>query len=544
VVDRNAVYKNQGPLLLMRRHALAARSLLLTLALGAAAQADVQPAAAPTDDAFDVLEIRVLGNSTLADRDIETAVYPFLGEHKTIANVEEARDALVEAYRKAGLGTVLVDIPEQTIEDGIVRLQVTEGRVEKVRIAGARYYSERKILSSLPSIKAGTVPKLPELQQELTDLANQARDRQVVPVLKPGSTPGTVEVDLSVQDRLPLHASVEFDNRYTADTTPLRMIASVSYENLFQRAETISLMYQTSPENTSQVKLGVLSYAGHTPWKGVSWSGYAIRSDSNVAAVGTLAVIGNGSIYGLRLNRDLSSSPTGTASLTFGADYKNFGENIRLSNDSLRTPIRYLMWTVQVSDVERTEHYDAQASLSAQFGIRGLLNDEHQFEYKRANAHAGFSYLRASAQAFWHLPHGWSFGGRLNAQYSEQPLVNNEQFVFGGADTVRGYLEAEELADSGVAGGLELRAPTWARGAFHGNLFFFTDHGIGMTQLPLPGQPARVSLDSIGGGLKFGLGADLDASLDWAMARHKGSKDSRTPVSTDPRFDFLVKYSF
>jgi hemolysin activation/secretion protein len=528
----------------MRRSVFAALLAVFVLALETARADEGPSVAAPADDTFDVWEFRVLGNSTLPDREIEAAVYPFLGEHKTLATVEQARDALVDVYRKAGLGTVLVDIPEQTIDDGIVRLQVTEGRIEKVRIAGARYYSERKILAQLPSLTPGSVPKLPQLQQQLTDLANEARDRQITPVLKPGSTPGTVEVDLAVQDRLPVHASVEIDNRYTADTSPLRLVASVSYENLFQRAETISFMAQTSPQNTSEVKLGVLSYAGHTPWKGVTWSGYAIRSDSNVAAVGTLAVIGNGDIIGLRLNRDLGATEHGTSSFSFGTDYKHFGENIRLASSNLRTPISYLMWTAQWSGAQRTESFDAQGTLSAQFGIRGLLNDEHQFEYKRANAHAGFSYLRGSAQAFWHLPKGWSVGGRLNAQYSEQPLINNEQFVFGGADTVRGYLEAEELADAGIAGGIELRAPVWTHGLVHSNVFFFTDHGVGITQLALPGQPSRVYLDSLGGGLKFGLGSDFDASIDAALARHKGSKDSRTPVSTDPRVDFLVKYSF
>lgn len=523
----------------MRRYLFAAPMVLFALAMAVPAVADDAPTAA--EDHFDVWEFRVLGNTTLPEREIERAVYPFLGEQRSLATVEEARDALVEAYRKAGLGTVLVDIPEQTIDDGIVRLQVTEGRVEKVRIAGARYFSERKILEKLPSIQPGSVPKLPALQQELTQLANEAHDRQVTPVLKPGSTPGTVEVDLAVQDHLPVHGSVEVDNRYTADTKPLRVIASVSYENLFQAGETLSLMAQTSPQDTSQVKLGVLSYAGHLPWAGLNWSGYAIRSDSNVAAVGTLAVIGNGTIVGLRLNRDLYAGDNGSASFAFGPDFKRFGENIELAASNLRTPIRYLMWTAQVSGVERTEHLDAQATLSAQFAVRGLVNDEAQFEYKRANAHAGFTYLRANGQAFWHLPYGWSFGGRLAAQYSEQPLINNEQFVFGGADTVRGYLEAEQLADAGIAGGVELRTPVRSAGSWHTNAYFFTDHGIGITQLALPGQPQHVYLDSLGGGLKFGFGNELDASVDWALPRHHGT---RTAVSNDPRVDFLVKYSF
>jgi hemolysin activation/secretion protein len=130
------------------------------------------------------------------------------------------------------------------------------------------------------------------------------------------------------------------------------------------------------------------------------------------------------------------------------------------------------------------------------------------------------------------------------AQYSEQPIINNEQFVFGGADTVRGYLEAEELADAGIAGGVELRAPQWVAGRLHGNMYFFTDHGIGITQMPLAGQPSHVYLDSLGGGLHFGMSDSLDASVDWALARHKGSAESRTPVRNDPRVDFLVKYSF
>jgi hemolysin activation/secretion protein len=436
---------------------------------------------------------------------------------------------------------VLVDIPEQTVDDGIVRLQVTEGRVEKLRIAGARYYSERKILAQLPSVKPGAVPNLPQLQQELTKLANDARDRQITPVLKPGSTPGTVEVDLAVHDVLPFHGSVQVDNRYTADTSPLRVMARASYDNLFQAGESLSLLAQTSPQNTSEVKLGVVSYAGHLPWEHSNWTGYFIRSDSNVAAVGTLAVIGNGSIAGLRFNRELYSSDNGTFGLAIGPDYKNFGENIKLSSALLRTPIRYLMWTVQATGAMHNDVWEAQGALGLQFGIRGLLNDEAQFAYKRANAHAGFSYLRGYGQAFRQLGRGWSLGGRFSLQYSEQPLINNEQFVFGGADTVRGYLEAEALADAGLTAGLELRTPALVRGAYRVNAFFFTDHGIGITQLPLPGQPARVHLDSIGGGLKFAVGNELDAAIDWALAR---TRTPRTIISNDPRVDFLVRYSF
>ena len=60
---------------------------------------------------------------------IERAVYPFMGEQRSVEDVESARLALEAAYRNAGYGTVVVDTPEQRINEGVVTLQVIEGRL-------------------------------------------------------------------------------------------------------------------------------------------------------------------------------------------------------------------------------------------------------------------------------------------------------------------------------------------------------------------------------------------------------------------------------
>jgi len=84
------------------------------------------PDASPSDDRrFDVLEYRVLGNKSLDVATVERAVYAHLGPGLGIADVEAARTSVEQAYRTAGFGTVYVDIPEQDIERGIVRLKVT-----------------------------------------------------------------------------------------------------------------------------------------------------------------------------------------------------------------------------------------------------------------------------------------------------------------------------------------------------------------------------------------------------------------------------------
>src|SRR5262245_8674753 len=71
---------------------------------------------------FDIFEYQISGNTVLPTLAIEKAVYPFLGPGKSIDDVQKAREALEKAYQSAGYLTVFVDIPEQTVEGGIVRL--------------------------------------------------------------------------------------------------------------------------------------------------------------------------------------------------------------------------------------------------------------------------------------------------------------------------------------------------------------------------------------------------------------------------------------
>ena len=124
------------------------------------------------------MEIRVLGNSKLPALAVETAVYPYVGPGKTIEDVEAARQALEASYRLAGYSTVYVDIPEQTVDDGIVRLKVTEGRLARVRIEGAKYFSARRIRAALPGATAGEVPNIPELQRDLASAQHRDRGSQ------------------------------------------------------------------------------------------------------------------------------------------------------------------------------------------------------------------------------------------------------------------------------------------------------------------------------------------------------------------------------
>ena len=507
------------------------------------------PAAAAQEAHFDVHEYRVLGNTVLSNREIETVLYPLLGDHKTLSDVEVARVALEKAYHDRGFATVFVDIPEQEVADKIVRLKVTEGRLHEVHIAGARYFSERKILAAVPEAAKDAVPNVQELQKQLSAVNVTTADRSVVPILKAGPLPGTVDLALNVDDHLPLHGGLEVNNQYTPGTKPLRATASLSFANLFNELDNLSLQYQSSPQDFAQVKVLAANYAWGALENGLHPSLYFIDSNSNVPAVSTLGVLGKGQIIGSKLSFPLTDAPGMPLSLTFGIDYKHFLESIALASQTAQlppgqtanTPISYVNLSFAFGGNWSSDSLMGALSAAADFGPRGAPNNSGTFANKRFKGDGNYFYVKVDGSLNFHLPKGVQLILRGDGQFAVEPLITNEEFSITGANAVRGYLEAESLTDSGLVGSVQLQSPIWQIKTFPvGDVFVFYDTGHAHVIDALPGEPVSLVLHSWGAGLNLVPGKWVTGSLTWADPLSVGPYTRRG----DSRLLFVVRSVF
>jgi hemolysin activation/secretion protein len=491
---------------------------------------------------FDIMEYRVEGNTVLPVGKIEQAVYPFLGEAKNIDDVEQARAELEKSFHDAGYLTVLVNIPEQNVEVGLVRLEVVEGKVEKLRVVGSHYYSLGTIKNRVPEFAEGNVPNFTEVQKQITAI-NGTPDRRVAPVLRPGKTPGKVEVDLKVQDTLPFHGGIELNNRYSANTTHTRLSGSMRYDNLWQRDHSLGISFQVTPENTDETK--VLSATYLIPTGGDYWALYGVVSKSDVSAVGDVSVIGNGNILGLRYIHPLPALKTYSHSLTLGVDYKDFQEStVLLGADGFATPIAYTPFNIGYDATLQGDSSTTQMNFGVTFSVRNLGNDEREFADKRFLATPDFAYVRADLKHTQQLYKGWQLFANVSSQLASQPLISSEQFAIGGMDSVRGYLESAALGDHGINGTLELRTPPLAKylsdqiADLHALAFY--DTGYVKIIEPLPSQTEAFSLASVGMGLHLKGWHGLFGELEYARAlRSVGSVEEG-----DSRLNFRVGYDW
>jgi len=536
---------------------------LLLLGGRAHAQASGPAADAPR---FDIFEFEIEGNTVLPVEVIERAVLPFLGPQRQMLDVEAARAELDKAYQAAGFLTVFVDVPEQRIDGGLVRLKVVEGRVERLSVTGARYFSQGQIRATVTELADGQVPNFNTVQRQLAQL-NRSDDRRVQPVLRPGRLPGTVEAELQVNDKLPLSGSIELHNGHAEGTETTRLSANLRYDNLFQRGHGLSLTGITAPSNPAQSKVLVLNYSVQLQ-EGATLTAYAVASDSAVESLGGTTVLGNGTTLGLRYGRPLQGPENSYHNLTLGADYKNLKERVSFGDGSISTPLRYLPMQLAYSGGwSGSETSQTQLGATVTFGLRRLLartvddcpradgsyGPADQFACKRKGADGGFTTLRLDLRRSERVSLGMQALGtiavRLTGQIANQALTSAEQFSVGGADTARGYLEGAAAGDYGVLGSLELRSPNFASRWFAApeggvalindlTLLGFMDVARTYVFDPDVGQAAHVSLLSAGVGLRLAGRHGLSLSLDAAQTLKRLSVQGGRPARLHARLAY------
>ena len=465
-----------------------------------------------------IQEYRVVGTHKLSELEVEEAVYPYLGPGRTTEDVEHARAALEKAYQDKGYQTVSVQIPPQQVRNGVVILQVIEGKVGRLRIRGSRYFSLSEIKKRAPSMAEGIVPNFNDVTRDIVAL-NQLPDLRVTPTLRAGVEPGTLDIDLTVKDTLPLHGSLELNDRNSPNTTALRINGAISYNNFWQLGHSAGFSFQIAPERLSDAEVFSGYYLARFPeveWLSLLFQG--TKQNSDVSTLGSIAVAGRGSTFGARAIVNLPPGKDFYESISTGLDWKHFEQRVGLSTGSITSPITYYPVSTVYTATWLPKGSETDLDAGITFGIRGLGSKDNQFDNSRFKASGNFIYFRGDLSHTHDLPGGAQIYAKVQGQVADQPLVNTEQIGGGGLGTVRGYYEAEELGDNGIFGTIELRSPSllgWmANKEDEWRLYAFLDAGTLTIRDPLPQQNDVFNLASWGVGSRIQLYQHWNGSLD------------------------------
>lgn len=506
----------------------------------------VRPAAS-----LDIEEYVVDGNSALPTADVEQTVYPFLGPAQAPGAIDDAREALQKLYRDHGFQAVQVTTVDRTPDaDGVIHFRVSEVRIGRVRVVGAKFFLPSEVRKEMPSIREGEQFNTKVLNRELA-IANSVPGREVTPVPKPSRTPGVLNLDLVVHDELPVHASVDINNAHARFSTPLRVTGTVSYDNLFQRGHSLSISYITAPQNPDDSKVLILGYRAPfigTPY-GIRIS--AVKSNSAVASVAATNIISNGTDVGVRGTADLPATDSYSHSVEAGVDFKDYRSDTATAGTPVSAvPVTYFPFTASYTGIIHTAKDLDVISLALSLTPPRVGSNHTVIDNNRLYARGQQLYFRGGVDATRTLPADFKLHARATAQVSNEPLISNEQLPLGGASSVRGYYEVESPVDNGYNVSLEAISPSFPDLLAHWldardqvqevRVLGFFDQGGGYNRAPLPGISYRSVLASAGLSADARLFNHVDASLTWATPLITDGANPRVTVAGSHEILFRV----
>ena len=357
-------------------------------------------------------------------------------------DIQELVDRINELYLDKGFVTARAYLPEQTIENDIIKVSLFEGKVGKVDISGNRWTRSSHIRKRL-GMNEGETFNIQKLEENML-IYNRYNDNiEIKGNLVAGEEVGTTDVKIETKEKAPYHLIAVADNagRKTIGKNRSGLIAS--HDSLFGYRDKLSVgAYANRYSMTPFVdyNIPVNKYDGRI---GISFShneaqiGHGDYKDFNIESRSQ-----NYSLYYTHpIIRELRRELNSTTSFTYKRAVSSF-DGFDLYKDKipeLKTGLGYRQ------DTERGIWYLTQNVSYAAPWFQNRI-DYWKFEGSILRLHD-----------FGHRILG-QFRG--NYQYIPQDVIPvADQMSAGGFGTVRGYSQGLLTAKSGYQLGAEIYFP-------------------------------------------------------------------------------------
>jgi hemolysin activation/secretion protein len=481
---------------------------------------------------FDINRYQVEGNTLLDKAKVEKLLVPYTGKGKDFGTVQEAIEALEKAYHSHGYSMVVVALPEQEMEKGVVRLKVIESIIGKISVEGNRYFDKTNILRSLPGLRQRETPDIGAVSRSLK-LANESPAKKINLQMLSGDKENEVDAHIDVKDERPWKVGISGDNTGTTDTGPTRLGILLEHANVFNRDHLLTLQYITSPEKIDKVSIYSVGY--RVPLYSLGASVDFIGAYSNVnqgtinAGSSNMDVSGKGTILGLHYNQNLTRMGIYEHKAILGVDYRAYENNVNFLGNPVGTNVTVHPVSLTYAGTVTTEKLNAGFYLTDIQNLPGSWGDGRDGEDNFLGAPRGYNMIRYGANATYTIGVDWQMRALINGQFTGDQLVTGEQYGIGGATTVRGFPERATSGEQGYSGSVEIYTPDLSKlvriSAFQTRLLVFYDRGEVSSK-----NQSSTEIASVGPGIRITDGKRFSLSADLGIVVDPGAEN--TPTET------------
>lgn len=407
--------------------------------------------------AIPIKKIEVIGSTVFDATKLEPITKPLEGKSVTEEQLTAAANAITQLYTRNGYVTSQALYTPQSVVDGIAKIQVLEGKVEKIEIIGVNALNPDYVRSRT-ELGIGTALNTNNLEDQLRLLRADPNFKSFDANLKAGSKAGLSILTITVVEANQFAGSVSFDNFSAPAVGSERMGVGLNYRNLFGLGDVFTANYsRTTTGGSNQYDFGFSIPVN--PMNGAvslrfAPSNYRITQEPFDA----FNIRGNSEVYAATYRQPLIRSLREEFALSLGYEYQR-GQTF-LFND-LAVPFGIgpeSDGTSRTSVFKFGQDYTSRDtegawSLRSQFSLgTGLFGET----FVTDPSAAFFSWL-GQIQRVQVLGTDTILIGSLDTQLSADPLLPSQQFVIGGGQSLRGFRQNARSGDNGIRLSLESR---------------------------------------------------------------------------------------
>lgn len=462
-----------------------------------------------------VTRFEVTGSTIFGAAEFEKITAPYTNRPITFAELMEAQAEITRLYTDQGYTTSGAVIPPQTLENGVVKVQIVEGEVEAIQVTGTRRLNPNYVRSRLA---IGTQKPLnsKKLLEALQLLQLNPIIETISAELSSGTRSGTNRLEVKVNEARTVGVQVELDNNRSPAVGSFRRSLKLSEANLLGQADSLQVGYA----NTKGSNVIDFSYAYPVNARNGTVSFDFQQSFSRIIEepFDPLDIKANSFDLSLNYRQPIIETPTRLVSLGIGTYWRQSQTSI-LDIPFPLSPGADANGVTRVSTVRFFQDWVERGAESV-FAARSEFNVGLGVFNSGLDAPPPNGYFvlwRGQVQWVKLLAPDALLILQSNAQFSDRPVAPFDQFSIGGQGSVRGYRQDLLLADNGVSASAEVRLPIWRLAQNRGVLQVAPFVDVGNVWNSRQAAPDPNFLASAGVGLRWQQGNLLTVRLDWGI---------------------------
>ena len=480
-----------------------------------------EPQTEPTElDAvqFPITTVNVIGSTVFDQEDFAPITAEVEGRSATLSELQAVADAVTQLYLNEGYLTSRAILVDQVIEDGIVAIQIVEGRIGDIEIEGTERLSQTYIRRRV-RLGAGVPLRTDRLEDQLRLLRADPLLDNVEASLRAGDELGESTLVVRVEEANAFIGTIRTDNYSPPSVGSERIGLDFGHRNLTGIGDSLIASYTRTAQGGSQI-IDLNYRAPVNPMNGTVQLRTVIdRNEVVQEPFDVFDIEGESERYEVSYRQPLVRSPREEFALSVGFAYRDGQvlafDRIPLSVGANEQGVTRTSVFRFGQDYVRRDVAGAW-SLRSQFSLGvDLLNATVNEDLPDGR----FLGWLGQAQRVQRLGNDHLLIAQLDLQLTPDALLSSEQFVIGGGQSLRGFRQNARAGDSGLRFSLEDRI-TLVRDEAGSPTFQvapFLDLGTVWNDSDNTDLPDQTFLAGIGAGLLWEMLPDFNIRLDFAL---------------------------